>query len=196
MPLVDCLPFKKGNNILELRQMPANAIPDKKDYKFFYQKDGKTQEFSIKNLPDSTWEFVSREDFIVEKGSNNEPPIKDFYLTSLSGNDSTEAILNVDAEYYLFFIKDMAASPDAWLNNFNTLFQLAKSKGRPLYIITPQTPEVNDFFNVKNNYGLAVLSLDATAFKTAARTSPELYLMKGPVIENKWGWADFRKALK
>ena len=68
LPMVDCLPFKKGNNILQLRKMPANAVPDKKDYKFVYQKDGKKQDFTIKDLPDSTWEFVSREDFIVEKG--------------------------------------------------------------------------------------------------------------------------------
>ena len=34
LPLVDCLPYKKGNNILELRKMPANAIPDKFDYLF------------------------------------------------------------------------------------------------------------------------------------------------------------------
>src|SRR6185312_1680249 len=30
-PLVDCLPFKKGNNLVELRKMPANAIRDKKE---------------------------------------------------------------------------------------------------------------------------------------------------------------------
>lgn len=196
LPLVDCLPFKKGNNILALRKMPANAIPDKKDYKFIYRKDGKNQDFSIKELPDSTWEFVSREDFVVEKGSNNEPPIKDFYLTSLSNNDSTEAILNMDAEFYLFFVKDVADNTDRWLNNFNNIYTLAKSKNRALYIISPQVEEANAFFNEKNQLNLPIFSLDATAFKTAARTSPELYLLKGPVVENKWGWADLKDALK
>ena len=52
------------------------------------------------------------------------------------------------------------------------------------------------FFNERNNYNIPVLSLDATALKTAARTNPELYLMKGPVVENKWGWADFGQAIK
>lgn len=196
LPLADCLPFKKGNNILELRKMPKDAIADKKDYKFVYQKEGKKHDFTIKDLPDSTWEFVSREDFIVEKGKNNEPPIKDFYLTSLSNSDSTEAILNVNAEFYLFFVKDVSDATDNWLGNFTDLYTLAKSKGRALYIISPQVTEANEFFNQKNNYDLSIFSLDATAFKTAARTSPELYLLKGPVIENKWGWADFKNALK
>jgi uncharacterized membrane protein YphA (DoxX/SURF4 family) len=195
MPVVDCLPFKKGNNILELRKMPANAIPDKKDYKFVYQKDGKKQEFSIKNLPDSTWEFVSREDFIVEKGSNNEPPIKDFYLTSLSGTDTTESVLNIDTDYYLFFIKDFNLT-DKWLSDFTSLYTLAKNKNMPLYVISPQAPNANNFFNQKNNYGVPVFSLDATSFKTAARTSPELYLMHGPNIKNKWGAADLKQALR
>jgi len=41
-----------------------------------------------------------------------------------------------------------------------------------------------------------VFNLDATAFKTAARTNPELYLMHGPVIKDKWGWADIKDAVK
>ena len=40
LPLKDCLPYKKGNNMLLLRQMPANAIPDKFEYSFVYEKDG------------------------------------------------------------------------------------------------------------------------------------------------------------
>jgi energy-coupling factor transporter transmembrane protein EcfT len=196
LPLADCLPFKKGNNILALRKMPANAIPDKKDYKFIYEKDGKKQDFTTKDLPDSTWEFVSREDIIIQKGSNNEPPIKDFFLTSLSGNDSTEAILNVDADYYLFFVKDVAVNTDQWLNNFNAIYKKAKNKNSALYIISPKAQEANTFFNETNTYGLAVFSMDATAFKTAARTSPELYLMHGPVVKNKWGWANLQNALK
>lgn len=196
MPVLDCLPFKKGNNIIELRKMPADAVPDKKDYKFVYEKDGKKQNFTVKDLPDSTWEFVSREDVIIEKGKNNEPPIKDFYLNTLSGNDSTEAILNLNAEYYLFFIRDASVKQDAWISNFSKIYQLAKSKEMPLYIISPQTSSANTFFNEQNNYNLPVLSLDATAFKTAARTSPELYLMRGPIIQNKWGRADLKKAVK
>ena len=176
--------------------MPADAIEDKKDYIFIYEKDGKKQNFTVKDLPDSTWEFVSREDVIIEKGKNNEPPIKDFYLNTFSGNDSTEALLNLDADYYLFFIRDASLNQDPWLSDFTKLYQLAKSKGMPLYIISPQTTSANQFFNERNNYHLPVLSLDATSFKTAARTSPELYLMHGPVVKNKWGKADLEKAFK
>jgi uncharacterized membrane protein YphA (DoxX/SURF4 family) len=195
LPTVDCLPFKKGGNILKLRNMPADAIPDKKEYRFVYEKDGKKQNFTIKDLPDSSWEFVSREDFIVEKGKNNEPPIKDFYLTSLSGNDTTEAILSLDASYYLFFVKDFSKT-DRWFDNFKSIYSNATKNNRLIYIITPETVQAANFFNKQHSFNIPVLSLDATSFKTAARTDPELYLMKGSIVKNKWGWADLKDVLK
>ena len=194
LPTVDCLAFKKEGNILKLRNMPANAVPDKKEYRFVYQKDGKKQNFTINDLPDSTWEFVSREDFIVEKGKNNEPPIKDFYLTTLSGNDTTQAVLSLDATYYLFFAKDFS-NTGYWFKNFSDIYEFAKKNNRLIYVITPQITQSNDFFNVKNHFNVPVFSLDATSFKTAARTNPELYLMKGPVIKDKWGWADLGRVV-
>ena len=39
LPLADCLPYKKGNDILKLREMPADAVQDKYDYSFVYEKE-------------------------------------------------------------------------------------------------------------------------------------------------------------
>ena len=120
--------LKKENNLVELRKMPADAVPDKKDYNFFYKKMEKKKNFTIKDLPDSSWEFVSRQDFIVEKGKDNEPPVKDFYLTTLSGNDTTEAVLSLMTSYYLFFVKDICKDTDYWFNNFIRIYQWQKSQ--------------------------------------------------------------------
>lgn len=196
LPMIDCLPFKEGNNILQLRKMPPNAIADKKEYRFTYGKDGKTREFSIKDLPDSSWEFVSRKDIIIEKGKNNEPAIKDFYLNTLSGVDTTEGLLSLDADFYLFFVNNFRGTQDNWLDNFTHIYQLSKSKNIPLFIVSSQPEEADKFFNARNNYDLHVFALDATAFKSAARTDPELYLMHGPVVKEKWGWADLKKVSK
>jgi uncharacterized membrane protein YphA (DoxX/SURF4 family) len=194
LPTVDCLPFKKGGNVLQLRKMPADAVPDKVDYVFVYEKDGKKQDFTVKDLPDSSWHFVSRKDILISKGKNNEPPIKDFNLVTISGNDTTNAVLSLDASYYLFFVKGFEHA-DYWFNNFASIYQLAKKTNRLLYIVTPEAANADEFFNKKNDFHLPVFSLDATAFKTAARTNPELYLMKGPFIKDKWGWADLKDAL-
>lgn len=196
LPVVDCLPFKPGNNILELRKMPADAIPDKVDYIFIYEKDGKQKEFTVKDLPDSTWGFVSRKDVIVEKGSNNEPPIKDFTLVSQDGTDSTESILTLDKNYFLFFVNNIGKSVNSWQNAFREVYSYAKDAGMPLTIVTSDPQGARRYFNEENHFDLPVMALDAVAFKTAARTNPELYLMHGPVIQNKWGRVNLKKAIK
>jgi uncharacterized membrane protein YphA (DoxX/SURF4 family) len=195
LPVKDCLPFKKGNNLLELRKMPANAIPDKVDFKFTYEKGGQKKQFNKNELPDSTWNFVSREDVIIEKGKNNEPPIKDFFLNTLSGTDTTESVLGQEGEYYIFFLKDLHGT-DRWLTNFSGLYTYSKQKNRPIIVVASQATAAEQFFNHTNNFNIPVVSCDVTALKTAARTNPCLYLMRGPVVVEKWGWADLGKANK
>ena len=196
LPVADCLPFKKGNNILELRKMPANAVQDKMSFTFIYEKNGEKKEFDQNALPDSTWNFVERKDVIIAKGTNNEPPIKDFFLTTLSGIDSTDAILNKPAYYYLFFIKDIDTEREHWLMGFKNIYSHAKQNGIALFIVASQATKAQQFFNETNHFNVIVFSCDVTALKTAARTNPTLYLMKGPVIQKKWGWANLQEATK
>lgn len=196
MPFKDCLPFKRGNNILALRKMPADAIPDKVDFLFVYEKNGKRKEFGKDMLPDSTWTFLKRQDIILQKGRNNEPIIKDFYLNTLSGADTTEALLNTGNYFYLFFVKDIKTDTSRCISAFSKVYGIARSNKRDIYVIATQASEVNDLLNNKHNFNVPVFSCDATALKTASRTDPSVYLMKGPVVENKWGWADILSGMK
>mgnify|MGYP000949225750 CR=1 FL=1 len=193
LPVVDCLPFKKGNDILQLRKMPANAIQDKIDYIFIYEKDGKKQEFNMTKLPDSTWKYVDRKEVLIAKGSNNVPVIKDFILTDSSGTDATENVLGTDKPYYLFFIKDMTEKTSKWSESFTNIWQQANAKQRQVIIITSDTENANKYFNITNNYNMPVYTCDVTAMKTAARANPTLFEMKGAVIVNKFSWADLNK---
>lgn len=190
LPLVDCLPFKKGSNLIEARKMPANAVPDTYEMSFVYEKDGSKQSFPVDALPDSSWTFVDRTQKLVKAGSNNIPLINDFTLTTVSGNDTTEAILTQDKEYYLFFINGLSNYPRNWKGD-TRLFEKAQSENREVFIVTSQQSAVKDYFvSNKNISNPVVFSCDATAIKTAARANPTVYLMKGPVVVQKWGWAD------
>ncbi len=195
LPLKDCLPYRKGNNILQLRQMPANAIADQFAYNFIYQKNGEKKSFSADKLPDSTWTFADRQQTLVKKGSNNVPLINDFSLTDSAGADVTETLLSQPGNYYLFFLKDLDAGTVNWSGAFTNLYQKAKKQNLPLYIVTADKANATKFFNETNNYNVPVYTCDATAIKTAARANPTLFLMKGPVVQNKWAWADIDKAV-
>lgn len=195
LPLKDCLPYKKGNDLLKLRQMPADAIPDKFEYSFVYQKNGVKKSFTTDKLPDSTWSFAERKQILVQKGKNNVPLINDFSLTDSAGVDATETLLNSSGYYYLFFLKDMEGSTVNWSTAFTNLWQKAKQQNRPIYIVTADKEKINHFFNEVNNYNVPMYTCDATAIKTAARANPTLFLMKGPVVQDKYSWADIDKAI-
>ena len=194
LPIKDCLPYKKGNNILALRKMPADAVPDKYDYVFIYEKEGTKKEFPLTALPDSTWKFSERKQQLVQAGKNNVPLINDFSLTAENGRDSTEIILNNPGEYYLFFTKEVPDNSGKWIDDFKNLTLNAATENKKIFIITAQRNAIKNLM-VKNNLPVNnIFTCDATAIKTAARTNPALYLMDGPVVKNKWSWADLREA--
>ncbi len=198
LPLADCLPYKAGNNIIELRKMPANAIQDKYEYLFTYEKDGVKKDF--KTSPDSTWKYVDRKQTLIQKGSNNVPIINDYSLTTQNGNDSTEAILNTKGEYYLLYIKDLEGYPTNWNGDASFINACIKA-GKQLYIVSSQVDKVKAYLSkldsIKDKVNaLQFLSCDATVMKTVARANPTLYLMNGPLVQQKFGWPAFENILK
>jgi len=184
LPVVDCLPFKKGNNVLELRKMPADAVQDKFDYVFVYSKDGKEEQFSAEELPDSTWEFVDRKQILIEKGRNNIPAINDYHLTNDEGVDVTETLMEQDRTYYLFYLRDVPSSKPSWLK---TMRRFLEKTNAPVYVVVSQRDKGETFIRKHGLGELPVLTLDATAIKTAARSAATLYQMKGAVVKKKWG---------
>jgi len=195
LPLKDCLPFKKGNNILELRKMPAGAIPDEYAISFIYQKDNVKKEFTAEALPDSSWEFVDRNQKLVKAGKNNTPLINDFTLTTESGEDSTEAILSQKGSYFILFVRDVTTIPSGFRKD-QEMVNNAIVKNIPIYIVTGQRAMATKRYGeiaIINGKPIAIpmLNCDATALKTAARADITLYKMNGPVVVNKWGWKDF-----
>jgi uncharacterized membrane protein YphA (DoxX/SURF4 family) len=198
LPLVDCLPYKPGNNILELQKMPANAIQDKFEYLFVYEKNGEKKEFKADATPDSTWNFVDRKQTLIQKGSNNIPIINDFSLTTESGMDSTEALLSSKESYYLMYIKDMESYPTNWSKDADFILSTSKA-GKKIFIVTAQLGKVKAHFasiaSLKEVFpSLVFLTCDATVMKTVARVNPTLYLMDGAVVNQKWSWTNFEKA--
>ncbi len=198
LPVKDCLPFKVGNNILELRKMPKDAIPDKFDYIFEYKKNNEIKEFKVDALPDSTWEFVERKQLLIEKGKNNIPLINDFNLINASGTDSTEAVLSTPGEYYLLFVKDVNLLPKDWVED-QRMADVLIQKEKLVFVVSSQRKITEERYSTLAVAGkklnIPVLTCDATALKTAARNNITLYLMNGPVVKSKWGGNDIEKAI-
>jgi uncharacterized membrane protein YphA (DoxX/SURF4 family) len=194
LPLVDCLPYKKGNNILELRKMPPDAIQDKFEYVFVYEKNGVKKEFPVSALPDSSWTFSDRKQTLVEKGKNNIPLINDFSLSDANGVNVTESILNNADVYYLLFWREVTDNTSNWISQFKLSVSHAGLQGKKIFVVTSQRANVEELLASLNISVSGVLTSDATAIKTAARANPTMFKMKGPVVQDKWSWADLEKA--
>lgn len=193
LPLADCLPFKKGNNITEKMKIPAGALPDSFAIRFVYQKQGKKYEFSPENLPLDlgSYQFVDRVDRLIRKG-NAEPPIKGFTLNG-PNMDST-AIILTQPQAYLLFWERPTKNNKVWINDFRELKSAAKSKNIPLYIVTPAPTEATLILSENKMEDVQVFSCDNTAVRTAARTNPTLYYLQTGTIENKYSFREMDKA--
>lgn len=197
LPVKDCLPYKEGNNILELRKIPKDATFDKFAYTFYYKKGNEVKDFEYGKQPDSTWVYDESKQpnkKLIEKGNGKTALINDFSLTTQSGTDTTEALLSAAGEYYLLFVKDKYPGDEEWSAIIS--FLVGKEQNIPCFVVTSHPKEIDALFNKgRERFNLPVLTCDGVAIKTAARSNPTLYKMKGPVIQKKYGWADLRKAL-
>jgi hypothetical protein len=191
LPVVDCLPYKEGNNIVEKMKIPVNAVQDSFTMKFVYQREGKQHEFSLEELPADLdqYTFVDRKQTLVRKG-NAEPPIKGFSLTSLSGVDSTQAVLQAPKALMVLF-EDFSKMTDKRLNEFIQIQNKAVSKGVPVYIVTPRPTEAAAIFSKLNLSGIQIFSADNTAVKTAARTNPTAFVVERGTITHKKSYRQF-----
>lgn len=199
LPVLDCLPFKKGSFIPGKLKIPANAVPDSTEIVFVYEKEGKKIEFNAEQFPadfnDSTYKFINRYDKLLKAGSNNIPEIRGFDFTDASGNNVTQSIL--DAGYILLlFNEDLSTPVSDWKNGFDPIYKAARANQLPVYIISSTAIPVKQHIAGTAFGDLEVLSGDRVMIRMAARTNPTLYLLKKGTVAGKWSYKNFDDALK
>ncbi len=193
LPFVDCLPYKKGNNLLEQMKTPSNAVPDVFSIVFTYKKEGKELEFDQLHFPadfDSTYEYVNRKDKLVKKGNGLQAKITDFSLQTLNGNDTTYAVLGQSGYYLFLMAKDMDHVQD-WAPGFEEVVKVAKQKNLSLLVVTADADKAQTLFLQTN-----IVKCDATVLKTAARVTPTYFIMQGPKVIDKISYLDADLLLK
>lgn len=199
LPVVDCLAYKAGTNIIEKMKSPPGSFPDSVVTTFVYSKNGKEVKIINNSFPadfDDSYKLLRRSDDIVRVG-NNIPPIKDFSLQTLSGNDTTQDLLTQKGYSIFVFAKDMPDPNPSWNKEFNVILTFAKMKSVPVFFVTSSAAEMQQYVE-KNGLQnvITILTCDATAIKTAARANPTMYLIRRGTILNKWSYASFENAIE
>ncbi|RPE08284.1 DoxX family protein [Chitinophaga lutea] len=191
LPIVDCLPYKVGNNIEEKMKAPPGSTPDVYETVMIYEKDGKKQEFTVDNYPwqDSTWKYVDRKDKLIKKG-NAEPAIKDFILTDFDGNRQNDAVLKETRPVYLLLVRDVSQSGYGWEDKVNALLKQAQEGKVVVFGVTSSNKSDVELFKAQHRVEMPFLQMDGTAIKTAGRSTPCLLLLNNATIKGKWHYND------
>ncbi len=189
LPFIDFRPYHIGTNINESMIIPEDAPVDEYDVILIYEKDGNQQEFTLDNYPsDSSWVFVDQMSTLVKKGYI--PPIHDFSLTSIYGEDLTDIILN-DPTYTLLMVSViLSEAPQGSVESFIELGTEIQDAGFNFYILTSSTTD--DLLAYNNNQ--MFLSGDETTIKTIIRSNPGLLLLQNGVILKKWSYNSMPEA--
>lgn len=199
LPVVDCLPFKKGNNIAEKMQMPANAVPDSTVITFVYTKGGKEVEFTADKFPadfsSDTYKFVKRYDKLIRAGKNNEPPIKGFVLSGETGIDSTSYVLQ-QPYAVLLFVEKFSEAGSSWKKKMEELYAVVKSKNIPCYIITAEPSLAAKEVAGTAFSDIVIFKTDYKVIETAARSIPCIYLIQKGTVAEKYSGVQMQQLKK
>jgi uncharacterized membrane protein YphA (DoxX/SURF4 family) len=194
LPIVDCLPYKKGANIPENMKIPAGAIPDSTVIMFKYTRAGQQVEFDADHFPDdfddSLYQFVGRYDKLVRKG-NAQPPIKDLVMLSPSGTDTTQAVLQHQGPMLILFSRHFDSEDISWGEELKLIHAKASAAGIPLVWVSADAEQASSILAKQLVADIPVLRGDLVAIKTAARANPTLYLLESGTVREKWSYAHF-----
>lgn len=166
--------------------IPEGVPVDEYNTTFIYEKDGVKKEFDIKNYPagDTTWKFIDQKSVLMRKGY--QPPIHDFVITSMSGEDLTQKVLTYPGYSILMVSKKLAEADNNRKSDGFNFGKYCTDSGIEFYILTASgTEEVKGYEN-----GLRFCSADETTLKTMVRANPGYILIKEGTIVGKWSWAN------
>lgn len=187
LPVIDCLPYQVGKNIIEQRKQPPP--PPGSTVMFVYKKNGQEIEFPADQFPTDfnaqSYQFVRRYD----TGEIPQAPIQGFILYGMGGADTTDAILAAD-RIFLLFSESIQIGSHEWTTAFNALNLSANEQSVPVVLITNRPERWTE--ELQRQYPRIIpVSCDRTPIRTAARVNPTLYELKKGTIQGKWALRDW-----
>ncbi|MFW5872742.1 MAG: BT_3928 family protein [bacterium] len=198
LPLIDFRPYKVGSYLPEKMEFPEGAKPDKYIYNYTLKNTntGEIKEMTSdeylesKIWEDTAWEIIETSDpILIEKGY--EPPIHDFDIVSLEGENVTDKILYSSRYTFLLVNYKVQKASMEGLVKANEIAAFASEQGYEFYAVTSSLEEI--IKQIKDSLGLEYdfYTGDEIMLKTVIRSNPGLVLIKDGVVIDKWHHNDF-----
>ncbi|MBE9467406.1 MAG: DoxX family protein [Bacteroidetes bacterium] len=188
LPIIDFRPYNVGANITEKMNIPDNAPQDEYETILFYEKDGEIKEFTLKNIPDSTWTWIKTKNKLLKQGYH--PPIHDFSISTLDGDDITDLILESDDYYFLLIAYNIETANIDNQNRINDFADYCLDNNFKFICVTSSTNNQIEEYQKRTNAQYDFGNTDEITLKTIIRANPGLVLLKHGVIIDKWHFND------
>lgn len=170
LPLADFGQFKPGTDLIA--NLSENQL---KQYKtvIIYSKDGVEKEFSLDNLPDSTWSYVDTKSTLVAEGNSSNI---DFSIRDNEGNTVTDSVLNLSSP--LVFVSMYKNLPNEKIAQIEQMESSVAKAGGKLFILSASNEKPDTF--------LPVYSSDYKTLLSFNRSNGGLTYIYEGVIVKKW----------
>lgn len=191
LPMIDFRPYKIGANISEMMTIPDDAPKDEFITTFFYKNKntGNIEQFTEDNYPwDDTlnYEWVDTKSILVKKGYT--PPIHDFDLVDLSGNNLTDYILNLQDTVLLvvtYTLEELNFKNLSKTKLFIDTFVNARPNTQVFCLTSSNEDIINSTIEKLDYPNWTFCKIDEVTSKTIIRSNPGLVVLKQGVILDK-----------
>ena len=190
IPQIDFGVYKAGTDLIAKQQQNQE-----REYEttFIYSKDGKTEEFTLNNIPDSTWTFVDARS--VQVGGEVEDTSVDFSFIDTEGNAVGNEIASTPGPVFFISIYNARALGKKAVKKIMALADTLHAHNLKLYIISANTVEETEAlfepYKGLEGTGYEILYADYKAVISFNRSSGGLTYVNNGIIIKKWARGNY-----
>ena len=181
-PMIDFRPYPIGARLLPPETDAAeDADIDDSDIIFTYSKDGREEQFTLDNLPDSTWTFVSRTEPAQKTTSGSV-----FTVYDRDGNDVTSEAISDEGRELLLVIPEPRLIDISYTYFLNELKQWADSSDVRMVCLIADDRRAMDFLQDVSMATYDIYGVEDTKLKELVRGTMSLVELDNGVVRAKY----------
>jgi uncharacterized membrane protein YphA (DoxX/SURF4 family) len=193
--LVDCLPYKVGNNITEQMQVQPGCVQDVIAYEYTVQRGAETiqvkdKEWATKIGADTTAKIIDTKTIVIQKG-NCKAEIKDFNIIDTNGMDLTKEILQDPNTIVLFIARNINEANQENVEKLKMITDKCLAEGIKVIGCCRNNKEEAYAFKAEHKLGFDFCTLDETVCKTILRTNSGMMVLKKGTVMFKCSSPDY-----
>lgn len=184
LPMIDFMEFKVGTNIRERLSFVSKTDLQKFETILIYSKDGKEYQFSVDQIPDSTYTFVDSK--TVEKSKGHSLLPMDFAVSDKAGNYITDSLLSIKGSLFIATSPFAHAIGKRRSSRLNQLYDSLSKREIPMILLSGSPANENDSLIQNYNLKMPVYHADYKTLYTMNRSFGGVIYLYDATIISKW----------